>query len=124
MKNPIDNSLVRFCEVGGLCAFIDWATFTALCTIVPYRLAVVAGFAVSFVVNYWLTAKWTFKKEMSTQKFAGMLGAHLINLFVVRMGVLYILVELVAIEESVAYIPTLIIAALTSYLMVKYVFKR
>jgi putative flippase GtrA len=112
----------RFCCVGGICTIIDWAVFSLVCFVLPYQVGVVIGFGVSFCVNYWLTALWTFKKAPTKRNFAGLITAHLINLFVVRMGVLTLLVEVAMFPERVAYIPTLIISAITSFIMVRFVF--
>lgn len=114
----------RFCCVGSLCAFVDWLCFTASCTIFPYRVSVVIGFVISLIINYVLTAKWTFKKKYTKKNFINMICAHLINIIIVRMGLLYILIDLLTIAEYWAYIPTLMISAVTSFIMVRYAFKH
>lgn len=122
-----DNNIaefVRFCTVGVICAIIDWTVFSIACFITKYQISVIAGFVVSFVANYLLSAHWTFKKKPTKSNFVGLISAHLINLFIVRMGVLYILVEIVGLQERISYIPTLMISAITSFVMVRYVFKK
>lgn len=71
------------------------------------------------VVNYFLTMYWTFKKEPSTQSAIAVITAHLINLFVVRMGSMYVLVDTMGLNDKLAYIPTLLISVIVNYIMVK-----
>lgn len=115
---------LKFCCVGAVCAFIDWSVYSLFCFIFPYQAAVLMGFSVSLIVNYRLTAVWTFKKKPTAGNFVGMVCAHLVNLFVVRMALLMLFVEILLLDERIAYIPTLLIAAITSFLMIRYVFKR
>lgn len=119
-----NSEFFRFCCVGVLCTLLDWGIFSLCCFILPYQISLVIGFIISFVANYWLSALWTFKQAPTKRRFVGMIGVHLINLFVVRMGILTALIDIVNIEERIAYIPTLLISAITSFLMVRYVFKK
>lgn len=121
--NRVNITFIRFCMVGSVCAAIDWITFSLSNLLFPYQVSVVIGFTISYLVNFWLTSGWTFHKRPTKRKFVGMLSAHLINLFVVRVLVLMLLIEIVGIQENVAYIPTLILSAVTSFFMIRYVFK-
>lgn len=114
---------LRFCCVGALCTFIDWGVFCVSCNVVSYQIAAIFGFIVSFMVNYILTALWTFKTSPTKKNFAGMIVAHILNLFVVRMGLLFILVDMLQLNERIAYIPTLFASAITSFILMKFVFK-
>lgn len=118
------NEFLRFCIVGCVAALIDILVFNIFNFFAVYQICVVAGFVISWFCNYFLSAKWTFKEKPTKANFFGMLVAHLVNLFVVRMGLMYIFVDLVNLNERIAYIPTLILAAITSFLMVRFAFKK
>lgn len=114
---------VRFCIVGGTCMMIDAAVFYAVRLIAPYQVALAAGYLVSLSVNYLLTVHWTFRTEPSLQSLIGIIGAHMFNLFVVRMGLMTLFVELLGMKDSLAYVPTVGISAVTNYLVIRTVVK-
>ena len=91
---------IRFCIVGGICALIDAAVFYAVRLIAPYQVALVSGYVISLSVNYLLTVYWTFRTRSSVRNLVGIVGAHMFNLFVVRMGLMYLFVELIGLKYS------------------------
>jgi putative flippase GtrA len=115
---------VRFCIVGGICAMIDAAVFYIVRLFAPYQIALVSGYLISLSVNYFLTVYWTFKTTPSAQNLVGIIGAHLFNLFVVRMGLMYLFVEVFGLADSIAYIPMAIISAVTNFLVIRTVVNR
>ena len=76
---------IRFCIVGGTCALIDAAIFYVVRLFAPYQVALISGYLISLCVNYLLTVYWTFRTESSMLNLVGIVGAHMFNLFVVRM---------------------------------------
>lgn len=115
---------VRFCVVGGTCALIDAAIFYAVRLVAPYQVALVSGYLLSLCVNYLLTIYWTFKTRSSVTNLVGIIGAHLFNLFIVRMGLMWLFVEVLGLHDSVAYLPMAFISAVTNYLVIRAVVKR
>ena len=60
-------------------------------------------------------------KKASIKNASGMIGAHLFNLFVVRMGLMHVFVEILAINDQVAYIPTFVISIITNFLVIRFI---
>ena len=114
---------IRFCIVGGTCALIDAAVFYIVRLFAPYQVALVSGYIISLCVNYFLTIYWTFKTSPSAHNFIGIIGAHMFNLFVVRMGLMWLFVEVFGWDDSIAYIPMAIISAVTNFLVLRAVVK-
>lgn len=114
---------IRFCIVGGTCALIDAAVFYIVRLFAPYQVALVSGYIISLCVNYFLTIYWTFKTSPSAHNFIGIIGAHMFNLFVVRMGLMWLFVEVFGWDDSIAYIPMAIISAVTNFLVIRAVVK-
>ena len=85
--------LIRFCIVGVLCTALDSAIFYTVRLFAPYQVALVAGYLLSLIANYFLTIYWTFKSKPNTKNAVGIVAAHLFNLFVVRMGLMYCFVN-------------------------------
>lgn len=110
---------VRFCIVGGTCALIDAAIFYIVRLFAPYQVALISGYLISLSVNYFLTIYWTFRTTPSVHNLVGVIGAHMFNLFVVRMGLMWLFVEVFDMDDSVAYIPMAIISAVTNFLIIR-----
>ncbi|MDE5561472.1 MAG: GtrA family protein [Bacteroidaceae bacterium] len=121
-KNKTILQFVRFCIVGGTCTLIDYIVYYFANAIIPYQYAVLMGFIVSFGANYLLTTYWTFQTTTSHKNFLGMTICHLFNLIVIRIGLLSLLINILHIDKNLAYIPVLIISALSSFLILKFVF--
>lgn len=110
---------VRFCIVGGICALIDAAVYYIVLRFAPYQVALVSGYLISLCFNYFLTVYWTFHTKPAPINFVGIIGAHMFNLFVVRMGLMTLFVEIMGMKDTVAYIPMAIISAFTNYLVIR-----
>lgn len=123
-KYPVLKELFRFMVVGIFCTCIDYVIYIISVKVLPYQISVILGYAISFFVNYFLTAYWTFHRKPNRNNFIGMVSCHAINLFVIRIGLITILVELFLIDKSIAYIPVIIVSSLASFLMMRFVFKH
>ena len=124
----IDNTnlreFVRFCIVGAICTAIDSLIFYTVRLFAPYQVALVSGYLLSLIANYYLTIYWTFQSKPNKKNAIGIVAAHLFNLFVVRMGLMYIFVDMMGISDKIAYIPTLLISVLTNFLIIKFVVNK
>ena len=128
-QNKEAMQFIRFCIVGGTCAVIDAVIFYIVLHIcnfyhvqvfAPYQIALVSGYVISLCVNYYLTVRWTFRVSASKRNAAGIVMAHMFNLFVVRMGLMWIFVDTLGIPDKWAYLPMAVISAITNYLVVKF----
>lgn len=115
---------IRFCIVGVICTGIDAAIFYAVRSFAPYPIALVSGYVLSLIVNYFLTIYWTFRSKPNAKNAIGVVAAHMFNLFVVRMGLMYVFVDILAINDRIAYIPTLMISVVTNFIIVKFVINK
>lgn len=116
----IGSEFFRFCVVGGICTALDAGIFYAMRLFAPYQIAMMTGYCLSLIVNYLLTIYWTFKKKPSVNNALAVVAAHLVNLFVVRMGLMWIFINVFGLEDKIAYIPTLCISVVVNFLMVKF----
>ena len=112
---------VRFVVVGCVCTMTDMILFYVLRLFMPYQPAMIAGYLTSLTVNYLLTVYWTFSTEASVRNLVGIVMVHLFNLFVVRMGLMYVFVRLLAMDDRVAFVPTLVISSVASFFLVRMV---
>lgn len=123
MKKNISEFL-RFCIVGALCTGIDAAIFYIFRTFASFQVSLISGYLLSLMVNYILTIYWTFKTESNIKNLVGIVSAHLFNLFVVRMGLMYIFVDVVNMNDGIAYVPTLLISVVLNFIIVKLVVNK
>ncbi|MCH5168618.1 MAG: GtrA family protein [Prevotellaceae bacterium] len=123
LRNKEMGQFIRFCIVGGTCAVIDAAVYYTMLLFVPYQVALVSGYLISLCVNYLLTVYWTFKTQSSVTNLVGIVGAHMFNLFGVRMGLMWLFVEEFHLSKSIAYIPMAVISAVTNYIVIRTVVK-
>lgn len=115
---------VRFCIVGAVCTCLDAAIYYLVVMFAPYQAALTAGYLLSLIVNYFLTVYWTFQTKPTAGNAIGVIAAHLFNLFVVRMSLMYFFVRVIELSERLAYLPTLAISVVTNFLIIKYVVNR
>lgn len=116
--------IVRFCLVGGICTVIDVCIFYTTLLFAPYQVALTSGYCLSLIVNYFLTVYWTFQQKANAKNAVGVVGAHLFNLGVVRMGLMFLFVNLLGIPEQIAFIPTFAISVVTNFIIVRFVVTR
>ena len=114
---------IRFCIVGVICTIIDAAIYYSVLTFASYRVALIAGYLLSLIVNYFLTIYWTFQTRPSKSNALGVVFAHLLNLFVVRMGLMYLFVSIIGLTERIAYLPTLAISMITNFIILRLIIK-
>ena len=123
MKENI-RQFTRFAIVGALCTGIDAALFYFLRTFTTYQVSLVCSYILSLTVNYFLTVYWTFRTKSNVRNLVGIVSAHLFNLFVVRMGLMYLFADIMSIDDRIAYIPTLAISVVTNFLIIKLIINR
>lgn len=112
----------RFCFVGGFATLLHYGLYWILMQYINVNVAYAAGYILSFIANFYLTAYFTFRVAPSLKKAVGMGGAHLVN-FLLHMGLLNLFL-LMGIPEKWAPIPVFAIAIPVNFLLVRFVFKR
>lgn len=112
---------LRFCIVGGLCTAIDAGIYYIMYNWmhVPYQAALVCGYLLSLLVNYLLTIYWTFQTKPNRLNAFGIVLAHLVNLFLVRMSLMWLFVTCLGLSENVAFLPTLAISVVVNFFLVR-----
>lgn len=121
MKNGKLREFIRFCFVGVVCTAIDAIVFLLFHGIVGYRIAIVTGFILSFGLNYLLNISWSFNVRQSKKNACGFIAAHLFNIFVVRWGLMFIFVDLGEINETIAYMTTLVFSVISNFFIIRFI---
>lgn len=111
---------IRFCIVGTVSSGIDAIVFYTVSTFTVYQVALILGYLTGLIFNYIFTIYWTFGQKPSTMNAVGVVSAHLINLFIIRMGLMWLFVSSFDMSEKIAFIPTMIISVIANFLMVRF----
>ena len=122
IKKETFGELIRFGIVGTTSAAIHYGIYWVLQHWIDVNVACTIGYILSFLVNYYLTAHFTFKEKTSAKNGLGFSGAHLTNYFLHM--VLFNFFLWVGLSRELAPIAVLAIAVPTNFVLVRFVFKH
>ena len=111
---------IRFCIVGTVSSGIDAIVFYTVSTFTVYQVALILGYLTGLIFNYIFTIYWTFGQKPSAKNAVGVVSAHLVNLLIIRMGLMWLFVSSFDMSEKIAFIPTMIISVIANFLMVRF----
>lgn len=114
--------IIRFGIVGVIATALHYGIYWLLQHIINVNVAYTVGYFLSFVVNYLLSAKFTFKKKKSVKNGFGFGSAHLFNYFL-QLGLLNLFIWL-GVDKTLAPVPVYCIAIPTNFLIVRFVFRK
>lgn len=115
LRKHID--MIRFCIVGVSSVCIHYATYLILLVLLEKNISYSIGYIISFLFNYYLSSKYTFKVELSFERFIRFAISHGINFFI-YIGLFNFFIYL-GVKEFFAPIPVYIIAVPISFLLVR-----
>lgn len=121
-KKKTAGEAVRFVLVGGLATAVHYGLYLALRTVMPLYLAFAVGYVLSFLLNFYLTSRFTFGSAPTWKRFTGMVGAHAVN-FLVQTSLLWLFLR-IGVPEALAPIPVYAVAVPVNFMLVRFVFKH
>ena len=121
-KKETFGELIRFGIVGTTSAAIHYGIYWVLQHWINVNVAYTIGYVLSFLVNYYLSAHFTFKENTSATNGIGFGGAHLMN-YLLHI-VLFNFFLWIGLSRELAPIAVLAIAVPANFLMVRFVFKH
>ncbi|MDD7318311.1 MAG: GtrA family protein [Prevotella sp.] len=113
--------MLRFGVVGVIATAIHYAIYLLLKQWILQVVAFALGYALSFIANFFMTARFTFRKDATVKKGAGFVVAHAVN-FLLQTSLLQLFLWL-GINEDYAPIPVYCIAVPVNFLLVRLVFR-
>lgn len=122
MKRETYREMFRFVVVGVISTAIHYAIYWILQHWINVNVAYTIGYVLSFLVNYWLTAHFTFHEQTSAKNGIGFGGAHLFN-YCLHIVLLNFFLWL-GLSNELAPFAVYAIAVPTNFLMVRYVFRK
>lgn len=85
-------------------------------------LAFTVGYLISFVFNFFMSARFTFRKKPTTRKGIGFALSHLVN-YGLETGALNVFLIL-GLAKEIAPIPVYFICVPINFLLVRFVFSK
>ena len=112
--------LLRFGIIGVLATATHYGIYLLAMGLIGINIAYTIGYALSFIVNYYLSAIFTFKSKASIKSGLGFLLSHMIN-YGVHFGLLNLFIEM-RLAPTLAPIPVFLIAIPLNFILVRFVF--
>lgn len=122
MKNERVKEMSRFVVVGILATAIHYAIYYVLLPYMSHNAAFTLGYAVSFLANYVLSSRFTFRVGTSLQRFVGFGLSHATNYFI-QIILLNLFIGL-GVGERLAPLPVYVLAVPINYLTVRFALTR
>lgn len=112
---------IRFGIVGIIATIIHYGIYLVLNLIIVSWIAYSIGYGISFLGNFYLSNRFTFKTKPTVKKGVGFGLSHFIN-YLLQVILLSIFIKL-GIPDKYAPIPVFCIAVPVNFLMVRFVLK-
>ena len=114
--------MLRFGITGATATVVHYGVYYLLMNVINISVAFSVGYLVSFVLNYFMSARFTFRKKTSKKNGAGFCLAHLFN-YLLQVSLLNVFVWL-GLGRVFAPIPVYCISIPVNFLVVRFVFSR
>lgn len=107
-----------------ICTAIDALVFYLAYDAIGYRLAMISGFCASVSFNYYLNVKWSFGGTITLKNGIGVVAAHMFNIFIVRMGLMWFFIKILLLSDEFSFIPTIMISTLTNFIIIRFIVNK
>ena len=121
-KRETLGQIMRFGVVGAISTALHLSIYWLLQHFIHVNIAYSVGYFLSFLANYYLSARFTFHQRTSARNGAGFAGAHIFNYFL-QLGLFNAFLWL-GVHRLLAPLAVLMIAVPTNFVMVRFVFKH
>lgn len=117
------SEILRFCIVGGVATILQYGVYVTFVDAVGVKAvpSTLISYAISFILNYFLSTYFTFHKKPTTQNMLGFVCSHAINMGM-QTGMVAIFKGIVG--NTLALLPALAICIPLNYLMVRFAFNH
>jgi putative flippase GtrA len=122
MNKEAIGEMVRFSIVGVLVTAIHYGVYWLLQLVVNVNIAWTAGYIAGFIVNYYLSAFYIFRKKTSVKNGAGFGMAHVVN-YLLQMVLLNFFIW-IGLSAEMAPVGIYAVSIPVNFLLVRFVFKK
>lgn len=122
MNKEAIGEMIRFSIVGVLVTAIHYGVYWLLQLVVNVNIAWTAGYVAGFIVNYYLSAFYIFRKKTSVKNGAGFGMAHVVN-YLLQMVLLNFFIW-IGLSAEMAPVGIYAVSIPVNFLLVRFVFKK
>lgn len=122
MNKEAIGEMIRFSIVGVLVTAIHYGVYWLLQLVVNVNIAWTAGYIAGFIVNYYLSAFYIFRKKTSVKNGAGFGMAHVVN-YLLQMVLLNFFIW-IGLSAEMAPVGIYAVSIPVNFLLVRFVFKK
>ena len=108
--------------VGIFATALHYGFYFVLQQAIDVNIAYTLGYLLSFLANFYLTARFTFGRKPSWSRAFGFGGAHLCN-YLLHIVLLNLFLGM-GVPKPLAPVPVFAVAIPVNFLLVRFVFKR
>lgn len=112
---------VRFILVGVLATATHYGIYFFLCVLMLPAIAYTIGYAISFILNFYLSNIFTFNTKPTVRKGIGFGISHFIN-YLLHIGLLSLFIW-IGVPERWAPLPVFALVVPVNFLLVRFVLK-
>ena len=112
---------IRFVLVGLTATGVHYGIYYLLMRYINYNFSYSIGYFIALILNFYLSAYFTFKEKPTWGKMIGMAGAHGVN-YLLHIILLNLFLFL-GLSKKIAPFPVFAIAVPVNFLLVRFVFK-
>ena len=113
---------VRFALVGVAATVLHYAIYWLLLGLIGQTPAYTVGYALSFLMNFLLTARFTFRRQATARLGLGVAASHLVN-YLLQLGLLNAFTAL-GVSPRWAPVPVFAVCIPVNFLLVRFVFRK
>ena len=110
---------IRFCLVCTFTAVLYVGLVNLLVRWMSYQGSMVVSYTICLCINTPATILWAFQTKTRLRNVAGVVWAHLLNLFVVRYKLMVLFASVLHLNWYAASLLTIVICMLTCYFIIK-----
>jgi putative flippase GtrA len=114
--------ILRFGIVGTISTAFHYGIYWVLQHWMNVNIAYTAGYLLSLMLNYYLSARFTFRKGLSAKSSVGFSGAHLVN-YLLHIVLLNTFISF-GVGNEVAPLLVFCIAIPVNFVLVRFVFRH
>ncbi len=114
--------IVRFGIVGAVATALHYGIYWLLHGVLGVNAAYTAGYFISLVFNYIMSARYTFRRRKSVKNGLGFICAHAFN-YLLQISLLNLFIHL-GVDRVLAPVPVYCIAIPTNFVIVRFVFRK
>ena len=121
-RKLLAKEFVRFCIVGAIATGVHYGVYLLLYRFINANVAYTIGYGLSFCLNLYLTARFTFKEKLTLARGGGFALSHGVN-YVLHILFLNLFLYL-GIAEKWAPIPVYCCVVPINFVLVRTVFRK